>query len=143
MSMTFEDKKLQLQAKLQKWHTVKTDEDLLKEDEFILMANYLSEIERMGGEMKRNVLAKKIGTSASYLTQVFRGDKPLNFYTIAKLQRALKVRFSVTAIPNNQSVMLINAKKIDFTPTDISNLYSRMPDAHLESKDITIFFEKP
>ena len=43
----------------------------------------------------RKELASLIKTSPSYLTQVFRGDKPLNFITLAKIQRALGIRFTV------------------------------------------------
>jgi len=70
------------------------------------MANYLSEIEKYQKEhdINRKELAAKIKTSASYLTQVFKGDKPLNFFTIAKIQKALKVRFRVITIPLEASV---------------------------------------
>ncbi|NCW88573.1 MAG: XRE family transcriptional regulator, partial [Chitinophagia bacterium] len=44
-------------------------------------------------KITRKLLAQLIGTSPSYLTQVFRGDKPLNFMTLAKIQKALNVSF--------------------------------------------------
>lgn len=88
----------------------KTEEELIKEDEYILMANYLSEIERIKSTLSftRKDLAKKINTSPSYLTQVFRGDKPLNFYTLAKIQRALKIKFSVKILFKNEYSVSIN-----------------------------------
>lgn len=43
----------------------------------------------------RKQLAKEIGTSASYLTQLFRGDRLLNFKTVAKMEAALGIRFEV------------------------------------------------
>lgn len=79
----------------------KSEDELLHEEEYVLMANYLSEIERLhrlaGLKFTRKELATKIGTSASYLTQVFTGMKPLNFKTIAKIQKHLGIRFTVTA----------------------------------------------
>src|SRR5450432_3104832 len=100
---TISENKKQLEEKLKSWEASKTPEDLIKEDEYILMANYLSEIERLKSEygFTRKSLAQQINTSASYLTQVFRGDKPLNFHTVAKIQRALKIRFQVEAVPES------------------------------------------
>src|ERR1700760_5187963 len=99
MNMTLKE----LQDRIQARHSSKTEEDLLKEDEDMLMAGYLSEIEKYQQENKitRKDLAKRINTSPSYLTQVFRGDKPLNFYTVAKIQKALDIRFKVVAMPRN------------------------------------------
>src|ERR1700728_734140 len=90
-----------LQEKIQELQESKTDEELLHEETAILMANYLSEIEKyqLDHAITRKDLAAKIKISASYLTQVFRGDKPLNFHTLAKIQRALRVRFRVITIP--------------------------------------------
>lgn len=96
----------ELQQRILARQANKTEDELLHEEEFILMANYLSEIEKYQKEhdINRKELAAKIKTSASYLTQVFKGDKPLNFFTIAKIQKALKVRFRVITIPLEASV---------------------------------------
>ncbi|SDX22878.1 Helix-turn-helix [Hydrobacter penzbergensis] len=69
----------------------------------MLMSNFLNQIETFQDEqsLSRKELAVKIGTSSSYLTQLFRNKKPLNFITLAKIQRALGIKF------------LINAKSID------------------------------
>ena len=76
----------------------KDEEGEIEHDAFMLMASYLSEIEKFqdSNNITRKKLAELISTSGSYLTQVFRGDKPLNFYTLAKIQRALNVKFNVT-----------------------------------------------
>lgn len=97
MSMNFKE----LQQRILARQANKTEDEMLHEEEFVLMANYLSEIEKYQKEhaINRKELAAKIKTSPSYLTQVFRGDKPLNFFTIAKIQKALKVRFRVITIP--------------------------------------------
>ena len=74
-------------------------ESEIDHDAHILMAGFLSEIERVQKQknISRKSLAERINTSASYLTQVFRGDKPLNFVTIAKIQKTLDIRFDIQA----------------------------------------------
>jgi len=89
----------------------KTEEDLNKEESYILQANYLSEIERLykDGGLNRRELAFKINLSPSYLSQVFGGDKPLNFLTLAKIKRALDLRFDLRA-------SFASEKKIEVRP---------------------------
>ncbi len=70
------------------------------------MFSFLSEIEKFQKlqGIKKNKLADKIKTSASYLTQLYRGSKPLNFETIAKIQKALNIAFTVLAKPCNSEI---------------------------------------
>ena len=77
----------------------KTEQELIKEDAYVLQANYLSEIERLYKDkaLNRKELAEKIDVTPSYLTQVFKGDKPLNFITLAKIKRALNLHFEIKA----------------------------------------------
>lgn len=79
-----------------------TEEEQVNLDEYMLMAKYLSEIENILIEksLTKKAIATKIGTSPSYLTQVFRGDKPLNFKTLAKIQTVLNIHFEVHIIKN-------------------------------------------
>lgn len=46
-------------------------------------------------EVSRKDLAGKIGTSGSFITQIFKGTKNINFLTLAKIQDALNIKFSV------------------------------------------------
>jgi transcriptional regulator with XRE-family HTH domain len=68
----------------------------------MIMYRFLSEVERITEEknLSRKDLAKLIGTSASYITQLFRGHKIVNLETIAKIQKALDFKFEIKAIPN-------------------------------------------
>lgn len=77
----------------------KTKERQVKRDAQILMDNFLSEIERLYKDdgLNRKDLAQNIDISESYISQVFNGKKPLNFVTLAKIKRALKINFDVTA----------------------------------------------
>jgi len=88
---------MEIKDKFKALFNSKSEEELIIEDADILKANYLSEIERIfrfEGINKKD-LANKIDVSPSYLTQVFRGDKPLNFITIAKIKRALNLDIKV------------------------------------------------
>ncbi|MDP1726585.1 MAG: helix-turn-helix transcriptional regulator [Bacteroidota bacterium] len=81
----------------------KLDEYDIKHEKQVIMFRFLSEIERLADErgINRKTLAKLINTSASYLTQLYRGTKPLNIETIAKLQKVLDVKFEIIATPSN------------------------------------------
>jgi transcriptional regulator with XRE-family HTH domain len=85
----------QIQATYRKIMDSRPEAEKLEVDSLLLMSGFLSEIEAamVKKKMTRKLLAQLIGTSPSYLTQVFRGDKPLNFMTLAKMQKALNVGF--------------------------------------------------
>lgn len=73
----------------------------------MIMFRFLSEIEKISEEktktkIKKKELAASLGTSASYITQLFNGEKLINLTTIAKLQEAFDVTFEITAKPNFQ-----------------------------------------
>jgi len=80
-----------------------SSKDELEHNTKMLMYRFLSEIERLAEEknLNRKELAALIGTSASYITQLFRGTKILNLETIAKFQKVFDVTFKVEAIPND------------------------------------------
>jgi transcriptional regulator with XRE-family HTH domain len=69
----------------------------------MIMYRFLSEVERVSEDMhlNRKEIAARIGTSASYITQLFRGNKLINMHTIAKFQELLNIKFEIKAIPNN------------------------------------------
>lgn len=105
--------KEEIKDRLQSLKTLKSEEQLIERDSLIMQANYLSEIERISKEngFSRKDLAEKINISPSYLTQVFRGDKPLNFSTLAKIKRALNLNFEVTASVQGEENILRPLKK--------------------------------
>ena len=95
MNMNYEEKARQIQATYRKIMDSRPEAEKIEVDSLLLMSGFLSEIEAAMVKKKitRKLLAQMIGTSPSYLTQVFRGDKPLNFMTLAKMQKALNVGF--------------------------------------------------
>lgn len=85
----------------------KNENDEIEYEAQMLMFNFLGEVEKYQDLQKvsRKSLSELIKTSASYITQLFRGNKPLNFQTIAKMQKALNIRFEIKAVSSN---VLIN-----------------------------------
>lgn len=65
---------------------------------------FLSEIEKIDGKERgmKNRIAKKIGVSKSFITQLFNGDKLINLPTLAKIQKTLGVKFEIVAYPENE-----------------------------------------
>ena len=72
-------------------------EEKLELETVILSARFLSAIEQVC--QSRNILkkdlAQMIGTSPSYITQLFRGNKIINLETIARMQLALNIEFEI------------------------------------------------
>ena len=87
--------------------SIDTKDDLDYEKRMV-MYRILSEVERVADEKKinRKELARLIGTSASYITQLFRGTKIINVDTIAKLQKALGITFEIKANPNKSEEVI-------------------------------------
>ena len=52
-------------------------------------------------DLKRKNIADLIGTSASYLTQLYRGNKILNLVTLAKLKNKLDFNIEIKITENN------------------------------------------
>jgi transcriptional regulator with XRE-family HTH domain len=90
----------------------------------MVMYRFLSEVERLTEERKmtRKELAQQIGTSASYITQLYRGNKLLNLTTIAKFEKALGITFTIKADVNIES-----ENQIDF-PDHLQSLQLNHPD---------------
>lgn len=78
----------------------------------MLMYRFLSEIEKITDERKisRKDLAKEIDVSPSYLTQLYRGVKPLNMETLAKIELALDFRFEVKAVEKSLLEVIDNVE---------------------------------
>lgn len=107
----------------------RSEEKETEHDSFMLMASFLSEIEAIQDKYKitRKELAERINITPSYLTQVFRGDKPLNFHTLAKIKRKLNLRFAVRAIDLNEEILHNNEKFIPVSSIEMFDLPSYNP----------------
>lgn len=107
----------------EKYDVNKEDENIFefksKQEEYeheakILMFKFLSEIEKLNDSKKllKKELAVAIGTSASYVTQLYNGDKLINLITLAKLQEIYNIEFEVKAA-SSQSLFTINEPTVD------------------------------
>lgn len=63
----------------------------------MIVFRFLSEIQKAMDiqRISRKELAKRVNTSASYITQIFRGDKQPNFDLLARMERALGITFNI------------------------------------------------
>jgi transcriptional regulator with XRE-family HTH domain len=115
-----------IKQNLQDLFKPRDEKEEIKHDSLMLMAAFLSEIELAQEQqnISRAELANKIETSASYLTQVFRSKKPLNFFTLAKIKRALNLRFEIKAFPKN-TIADVSLQKPIFKPIQISEFAER------------------
>lgn len=124
----------------------------VKHDALMLMAAFLSEIEYIQDQdgISSKFLADKIDLSPSYLCQVFRSKKPLNFLTLAKIKRVLNIGFEVKAFRMNTVYNPIHLTKFatdylsqqsDIMPQIGSKFYSKdfsSTDVNVsEGKDIS------
>ncbi|MFO7891025.1 MAG: helix-turn-helix transcriptional regulator [bacterium] len=86
----------------------KTPEDKIRRKAYLLMARFLSEVEtvRIERNLKKKDIARMLGISASYLSQLYNGDKLLNLETLARLQEALDIRFDIKAVSQTAPLVL-------------------------------------
>lgn len=78
------------------------DED--KHNATMIMFKFLSAIDdATKDKISRKNLASLIGTSPSYITQLFRGDKLINLITVAKFERVLDMEFDIIARFNSET----------------------------------------
>lgn len=72
-------------------------EEEIEHKAHMISFRFLSEVEiyidKKG--IKKSDLAKMIGTSKSYITQLFRGDKMVNMELLARLEYALGIEFKI------------------------------------------------
>lgn len=85
-----------------------SQKDKFDNDAKVLMFRFLEIIDeaRNNRNWSRGELAKSIGVSASFMSQLYNGDKLINFTQLAKLQDALGLSFKVERAMNEvQSIV--------------------------------------
>ncbi len=102
--MKFKDK-YTVSKEFENLFSFKDEKEELDHEAHIIMFRFLSELENYSGtkSIKRNELAAKLGVSPSYITQLYKGDKLLNFTMLAKIQKVFNITFEITARNNNPS----------------------------------------
>jgi ribosome-binding protein aMBF1 (putative translation factor) len=78
--------------------THKNEEEQLEHDAQMLAFQFLTKVDKVMEEkgISKKDLAQKVGTSASFITQMFRGDRKPNWTILARMQRELGLTFKVT-----------------------------------------------
>ena len=90
----------EIKAALRRLRDEKTTEQQDEHAAHMLSFRFLSEVERLteARGFTRKALADAVGTSASYITQLFRGNCTLNLLMAARLQRVLGAEFHIKAV---------------------------------------------
>lgn len=121
------NKKFDIEPGFETLFTSKTKKEEFEHEARMIMFRFISEIEKLKSDkpMKKKELAKALGTSASYITQLYRGDKLINLLTLAKLQAVYDLTFEIKAKLNSENY----AEEVDdsFDPSKVTN---RMNDAN-------------
>lgn len=99
-------------------------------------------------QITRRELAQRINTSASWLTQVFRGDKLPSLETITQLKNALNIEFEIRQKNASLSVSYEEEEIKDKFPRAIvslynSNLYKNITFGNIDYDEINEVLEKP
>jgi transcriptional regulator with XRE-family HTH domain len=76
---------------------LKSPEEKIEHDAQILAFQFLSKVDLAMSELNisKKMLAKKVGTSPSFITQLFRGDRKPNWNILAKMQQELNLEFKL------------------------------------------------
>jgi transcriptional regulator with XRE-family HTH domain len=102
--MKFNDK-YKIASEYQNLFEFKSNEEEIEHEAKMIMFRFISELEKVFHDkpIKKKDLAKFIGTSASFITQLYNGDKITNLYTLAKIQRAYNITFEISAKRNSEN----------------------------------------
>jgi len=80
------------------------EEDKIEHDSKILMFKFLSIVEHEMElkDMSKKELAQQLGTSPSYVTQLFRGTKTINLIKLVQLQYLFNIEFDIQLVKNKR-----------------------------------------
>lgn len=75
-----------------------TPEEKIEHDAQLLAFRFLSLVDAEMEEqnISKKALAEKVGTSQSFITQLFRGDRKPNWTILAKMQKELDIAFAIS-----------------------------------------------
>ena len=92
----------------------KNDKERLEHNAQMISYRILSEVEKVCNEkkIKKKDLANMIGTSKSYITQLFRGAKSVNTLVMAKFEEALDFSFNINIKLDEESSFAYFAKHL-------------------------------
>ena len=114
--MKFKEK-FNINAEFEGLFTEKSKEEELEHEAKMIMFRFLNELEKLNPEkpLKKKDLAIALNTSASFITQLYRGDKLINLLTLAKIQDAYNITFEIKAKLNTEIIKAENVQKVNET----------------------------
>lgn len=85
--------------------TFKNEEERIEHEAGMISLRILSDVEKLCEErkIKRTDLAGMVGTSKSYITQLFSGDKNINANIMARFENALGITFITRLKPKEEA----------------------------------------
>lgn len=100
-----------IQSILNELSTPLSESDHFEVEKSLLSARFISEIQKHLDEMtyKKRDLARLLGVSPSYITQVFRGEKAVNMDFLTKVQIKLGLNFYVSTTDINEFEHLLES----------------------------------
>lgn len=118
-----------------------SDEENLDIEALAIGHSYLSEAQRVMDDrgMLRKDLAEMMGMSPSFLTQLYRGDRPVNDKHKALLQRVLNIRFEVMAVDLSDRMPLGDYSYPELVEDDYMMVWHRMNKGFKPAKDKPAF----
>jgi transcriptional regulator with XRE-family HTH domain len=102
--MKFNDK-YNIAPEFENLFSFKSKKEEIEHEAKMIMFRFLSELEKINSEkpVKKKELAQALKTSASYITQLYQGDKLINLLTLAKVQEAYNITFDIKAKHNTEN----------------------------------------
>lgn len=96
----------------------------------MLALSFLSEVEKEADlkGIKRKELAKIVGTSPSYITQIMRGNKVPNLKILAALGLAIGKKFNIRAVECIQKSKKTKVDNKDFNSSHLDAIFDNVID---------------
>ena len=110
--MKFKDK-YNISEEFKDIFSFQSEEDELEHDAQMLVQKFLEEVEKCfetGPKIKKKDIADALGKSRSFVSQLYSGDKLLNFFHIAQLQKSLNLSFEIEAKLNEVKYSDLSSK---------------------------------
>lgn len=138
--MKFQDK-YTVEPEFEDLFSFKSKDEEIEHEATMIMFRFLSELEKFAGDkpLKKKDIALAIGTSPSFVTQLFQGDKLLNLVTIAKLQDVFSIKFEITAKDCSESYKDSVTRNYELMHIEVSESNERNASLY---KDIPTFMRE-
>lgn len=103
--MNMKSNKININPAFEKLFSFKSQHEKNEHNAQMISFRILSEVEKICEDKKirKKELAKMVGTSPSYITQLFRGTKQVNTEIMARFEEALGISFTITAKLNEET----------------------------------------